>query len=152
MMFGFDTVIVQERASARTSCGAFVARRGLSRPATGGDGLILPAFALPEGPDSLRSSVFAFIRLAEPARPAPEMQKPRTLCGAFVARRGFELILVISNLGAHGYKNGYMLTCMREINEPASFLHSRKLVRVHCFAQVSGEGDKIDDPSVAWPS
>jgi len=72
----------------RTLCGAFVARRGLSPARFAAPPLILRRFALPEGPDSLRSSVFAFIRLAEQARHAPEMQKPRTLCGAFVARTG----------------------------------------------------------------
>src|ERR1700760_277543 len=36
--------------------------------------VIHPAFALPQGPDSLRSSVFAFIRSPSEARIAPEMQ------------------------------------------------------------------------------
>jgi hypothetical protein len=53
----------------------YVARPGLSRPSCVGRGMIHPAFALPEGLDSLRSPVFAFIRLAEQARHAPEMQK-----------------------------------------------------------------------------
>ena len=82
-----------EKTNPSPSRGAIlVAQPGLSRPASSGSGLIHSAFALPKGLDSLRSSVFAFIRLAKRAWHAPEMQKPRTMCGAFVARTGFELL------------------------------------------------------------
>jgi hypothetical protein len=118
MMFAFDTVAVQKRASAS----AGYAGTGKTKPlAIARDaccptrissvtlrdaGWPLHAFgleepdpyrtALPKGLHSLRSLVFAFICLAERAQHAPEMQKPRTLCGAVVARRGFELVLIIN--------------------------------------------------------
>jgi len=50
--------------------------------------MIQTRFALPKGPRAFGAPVFAFIRSGEYIRLAPEMQKPRISCGAFVARPG----------------------------------------------------------------
>ena len=55
-------------------------------------------FALPKGPGAFGAPVFAFIRSGEYIRLAPEMQKPRISCGAFVARPGFEPVLIINEM------------------------------------------------------